>query len=134
MKQTVLNAGVGFFGASVSYLFGGWNDLLGFFLMVIVVDYLTGCVAAVYEGKGLSSQVGFKGLLKKAVMVSIVVLAHRMDMVMDTSVIQSGAIYFYLANELVSITENCGRAGLPLPDQVKKVIATLKDRGDSNNG
>ncbi|MEC0264413.1 phage holin family protein [Paenibacillus anseongense] len=58
-------------------------------------------------------------------------MAHRMDILLGSSVIMTGAIYFYLANELISITENYGRLGLPMPDQVKQVIQVLKAKGEA---
>jgi toxin secretion/phage lysis holin len=131
MKQTIVNASVGVGGSLVSYFFGGWSDLLSFFLLTIVIDYVTGLSASLKEGKGLSSHTGFWGLAKKALMLVVVVMAHRMDELMGLSVIETGAIYFYLANELISITENYGRLGLPLPDQVKKMIQILKNKGGS---
>ncbi len=129
MNQTAFNFSAGVLGAVVTYAFGGWSELLGFFLLAIAIDYATGIVASLKEKKGLSSDIGFWGLLKKGFMLLVILLAHRLDVLMGTDVIMVGAIYFYLANELISITENYGRMGLPLPDQVKKMIAVLKDRG-----
>ncbi len=130
MKQNLVNGCIGVSGSIFGYLFGSWSELLGFFLLVIVIDYVTGCGASIYEGKGLSSSIGFKGLMKKFLMIIVIVIAHRMDILLETNVIQQGAIYFYLANELISITENYGRLGLPLPKRVKEVIATLKERNE----
>lgn len=130
MTQTAINGGAAVVGASLSYAFGGWSELLSFFLLAIAVDIVTGSWASVKEGRGLSSAVGSVGLAKKALMFLAILLAHRMDVLMETDVIMTGAVYFYLANELVSIVENYGRVGLPLPDGVKRIIAVLKDRGE----
>lgn len=131
MKQNAINVSSGVGGALATYLFGSWSELLGFFLLIIAIDYVTGCMASIADGQGLNSRVGFKGLLKKTLMLIVIVIAHRMDILMGMNVIQTGAIYFYLANELISITENYGRLGLPLPNQIKQVIAILKDKGDN---
>lgn len=130
MNQTAVNFSAGILGAFITYAFGGWNELLSFFLLAIAIDYATGIVASLKEKKGLSSEVGFWGLAKKGFMLLVVILAHRLDVLMQTDFVMDGAIYFYLANELISITENYGRIGLPLPKQVKKMIAILKDRGE----
>jgi toxin secretion/phage lysis holin len=67
-------------------------------------------------------------LAKKGFMILVILLAHRLDMLLGINMIMTGAIYFYLANELLSITENYGRLGLPLPDQVRKAIEVLKGK------
>jgi toxin secretion/phage lysis holin len=93
----------------------------------LVIDYVSGVMAAVIEKK-LSSSVGLKGLMKKFAMVLIVVLAHQLDQYAGTHLIQSGVIMFFIVNELISITENYGRIGLPLPPQIKNVIAMLREK------
>ncbi|OAB34211.1 holin [Paenibacillus glacialis] len=128
-----LKWGIALFGTIGTYFFGGWTELISFFLLAIVIDYGTGLAASIKEGKGLSSKVGFWGLAKKGLMMLVVILAHRLDVLFGSDVIMIGAIYFYLANELISITENYGRLGLPLPKQIKDVIAILKKRGAINH-
>lgn len=127
--QVIVNVSSGVLGAIITFAVGGWSELLGFFLLAMVLDYATGIVADIKDGNGLSSKVGFVGLLKKGVMLGIVTLAYHMDKTMGTTVIRDGAIYFYLANELISITENCGQLGVPMPDKVKSIIEVLKDKG-----
>jgi toxin secretion/phage lysis holin len=132
LKQHLFNLGTSLLGTATAFAFGRWGDLLSFFLLAIAVDYVSGIAASLKEGNGLSSEVGFWGLLKKFLMIVVVFVAHRMDLLLGSDVLMVGAIYFYLANELISVTENYGRLGLPLPDQVKRVIAVLKDRGAEN--
>lgn len=134
MNQTALNVITGTIGAILTYAFGTWTDLLSFFLLAVAIDIATGIGASITEGKGVSSAVGYVGLAKKAFMFVAILLAHRMDVLMGMSVIMNGAIYAYLANELVSIAENYGRVGLPMPDGVKRVISVLKDRGSKDSG
>ncbi|MEC0090612.1 phage holin family protein [Paenibacillus macquariensis] len=62
-------------------------------------------------------------------MILVVILAHRLDVLFATDVIMVGSIYFYLTNELISVTENYGRLGLPLPNKIKEIIAVLKQKG-----
>lgn len=132
MNQFAINGGAAILGVSISYAFGGWTELLSFFLLAIVIDIITGVSASIKEGTGLKSATGAVGLAKKAFMFFAVLLAHRMDVLMGLDVVMTGALYFYVANELVSIVENYGRLGLPLPSGVRNVIAVLKDRSDNS--
>lgn len=130
MKQNILNGTVAVLGAIVSYLFGGWTSVLGLFFFVIVLDYVSGLGAAVVSGQGLSSAIGFKGLVKKFALVAIVALSHQLDKVMGTDVVMYGSLYFFICNELISIIENYGRMNLPLPPAIKRVIRVLKSKGE----
>lgn len=112
------------------YTFGGWCELTGLFLMVILVEYITGIAVSMKEQKGHISQVGFWRLARKGLMLLVIMLAHRLDILMDIDLMMTGAIYFYLANELISITENYGRLGLPLPLIVKQLIQILRSKGE----
>jgi len=114
-------------GAVITFLFGEWSQLLTLFLLAIVIDYVSGIAVSIKNGKGLSSSVGFWGLGKKALMLLVITLGHHMDIVFGTNWIMNGAISFYLANELISITENYGRLGLPLPPKIKNIITSLKN-------
>jgi toxin secretion/phage lysis holin len=128
----MLKWGVALVGSVSTYFWGGWSELISFFLLAIVIDWVTGIAASIKEGTGLSSSVGSWGLAKKGLMLLVVILAHRLDVLMGMDVIMIGAIYFYLANELLSITENYGRLGLPLPKQIKDVIAIFKQKGGTD--
>lgn len=131
MRVHLVNGAVALVGGVFSFLFGGWSELLSLFLFVIVLDYGSGVAAAIAEGRGLNSQIGFRGLIKKFGIILIIALAHQVDKVLGVEMIFEGTIYFFIANELISITENYGRIGLPLPDTIKKMIDILKDKGDS---
>ncbi|UKS30140.1 phage holin family protein [Paenibacillus sp. HWE-109] len=131
MKQTLFNTAAGLFGAFISYAYGGWTDLLGFFLLAMAIDYVTGVAASIREGTGLKSEVGYWGLFRKILALLAILLAHRLDVVVGTDLIMTGAIYAFLANELLSITENYGRLGLPLPPVITNAIAVLKNRTGS---
>jgi toxin secretion/phage lysis holin len=128
MKQNILNATVAVLGALVSYLFGGWTPLLSLFFFVIVLDYLSGLGAAIISGQGLSSSIGFKGLIKKFAIVAVVALSFQLDIVLGTSVIMYGSLYFFICNEIISIIENYGRMKLPLPSIAKKIMKILKEK------
>lgn len=130
MRLTVLNSVAGLGGAAAAFLFGEWSPLLTLFLITIAIDYISGVAASLKGGRGLNSSVGFWGLAKKALMLLIISMAHYMDLVFDAGFIMNGAISFYLLNEMISITENYGRLGMPLPPQVTRWIERLKgDQG-----
>lgn len=127
MKQVAANTSVAFIGSIMAYFFGGWSQMLMLFFFVIIMDYITGFMAAIIE-KNLSSAVGYKGLIKKFSMVLLVALAYQLDKFTGNEVIMTGTILFFIANELVSIVENYGRIGLPLPPQIQNVIKILRDK------
>ena len=108
--------------------------MLGILLAFVVTDYITGIVAAALEGK-LSSQVGFKGIWKKIMIFVIVAIGHLIDNALGlNAVLMNAAIFFYLANELISILENAGRIGLPVPGILQKAIGMLKEKGGEDIG
>jgi len=119
-----------FGSALASYLFGGWSALLGVLLAFVITDYITGVMAAGIEGK-LNSSIGWKGISRKVMIFVLVAMAHLVDMALgDSNVFRDATIFFYLANELLSIIENTGRIGLPVPDAIQKAVAILKGKGD----
>lgn len=125
----VFKTSITIFGASVGYLFGGWNTLLSILLAFVVLDYITGVMAGYVQGK-LSSKVGFKAIPKKIMIFVLVAVAHLIDSAIgDNHLFRDATIFFYLSNELLSILENAGRIGLPLPEQLKNAVEVLKGRG-----
>lgn len=115
-------------GGALSYILGGWSQLLFVLLAFVIIDYITGIIAAGIEGK-LSSSVGFKGIAKKIFIFTLVAVANLIDMSLgDGHIIRDATIFFYLGNELLSIIENAGRAGLPVPDPIKKAVEILKGK------
>ena len=114
-------------GGAASYLFGGWSSLLGILVAFVVIDYISGFVAAGIEGK-LASSVGLRGIAKKVFIFVIVAVAHLADQAAGTSIIRDAAIFFYLANELLSIVENSGRIGLPVPPLIAQAVEMLQGK------
>ncbi|HHV74983.1 MAG TPA: phage holin family protein [Thermoanaerobacterium sp.] len=118
-----------FGGALASYLFGGWSALLGILLVFVIFDYITGVIAAGIEGK-LSSNAGLKGIAKKVGIFVIVAVANLVDRALGNAhIFRDATIFFYLANELLSIIENVGRSGIPIPEVIKKAVAVLQGKG-----
>ncbi len=123
----------GFFGAIITYAFGGWSGNLELLFVFFAVDYITGCAASLKERKGLKSTIGFWGLFKKGLILLMVFMAHRIDMALGTNYVMSGVIYFWLANELVSSLENYGRIGIKVPGILRKVITVLQVKSEESN-
>ncbi|MNW56494.1 Holin family protein [compost metagenome] len=118
-------------GSAASFLFGGWSSLLNILLAFVVVDYLSGVGAAAKEGK-LSSRIGTWGIAKKVMIFAIVAVAHLVDSALgDAHLFRDAAIFFYLSNELLSLLENAGRLGAPIPPMLQKGIAVLRGKGGS---
>jgi len=118
------------FGSAVTFAFGTWSESLTFLLVAMAIDYITGIAAAIYDGSGLDSKVGFWGLMRKGLILLVVLLSHRIDLVLGADLVMGGAVMFYIVNELLSIIENYGRLGLPLPPQLKQTVRTLRNRRD----
>lgn len=119
----------GLFGAVITFSFGKWSEALTVLLVSMGLDYITGVAASLREGKGLNSDFGFWGLARKGLMLLIIMLSHRIDLLLDLNYAAMGAAtYFYIANELISIIENYGRLGLPMPPQLRKIIEVLKEK------
>ena len=126
-NQFILMTTSGITGGLISFMFGGWSEMLTLFIFVLVLDYLAGIGASIISGQGLSSRVGMFGIIKKFGVVAIIVLGNLLDQVGNTDFIMMSFLWFFIANELVSITENYGRMGLPLPDHIQKMIKVLKE-------
>ena len=108
------------------YLVGGLDVALIALLVAIVLDYLSGIIKA-YVTKQLSSQTGFRGIVKKVAVLMIVMLAVLVDRVTgETGAIRTLVIYYFVANEGLSIIENLGQAGVPIPQSIKKALKALK--------
>ncbi|WP_139368100.1 phage holin family protein [Priestia abyssalis] len=118
-------AGIGSF---TLFLFGGWDYLLMVLMALVVIDYITGVLAAFVQ-KRLASQIGFKGIAQKIFIFTLVATANFIDTLLwDQSLIRDATILFYIVNEIISIIENAGIVGLPVPEFLLKAIALLKDR------
>lgn len=116
-------------GAIIGYLFGGWSVLLQILLTFVVIDYVSGLLASGVEGK-LNSKIGFKGIAKKLMIFCLVAIGHLIDEAVGKEMIQNAVIFFYLGNELLSIVENAGRTGLPVPEQIQSAVQILKGKGE----
>jgi toxin secretion/phage lysis holin len=111
---------------TVLYFLGGWDMALKTLLIIIALDYLTGVCDAI-ANKKINSKIGAKGIIKKVGYLIIVAVSVQLDQIVgDTGAIRNLVIYFFVANEGISILENWGSMGLPLPEKVMEVLEQLK--------
>ena len=128
-------------GGIVAQLFGGWSEDMVTLIAFMAVDFVMGLIlAGVFhnsnktENGNLNSKVGWKGLCKKCITLLFVLVAHRLDVSLGTSYIKTATVIGFIANEVISIVENAGLMGLPLPKVITKAIDILKNRSeDSEN-
>lgn len=108
------------------YLLGGWDVSLICLVVAIAIDYVSGIMKA-FVMRELSSKIGLRGLLKKVGVLMVVMLAVIVDRVTgETGMIRSLVIYYFVANEGLSIIENLGQTGVPIPSSIKKALKALK--------
>ena len=116
------------FGGAIAGVLGGWDATLRVLIILMAVDYISG-VAVAMMGRsiktdygGISSNVGFKGLLKKGMMLMVVLVAALLDTVIGSAMVRDAACWFYIANEGISILENMSLAGVPFPAKLKELL------------
>lgn len=135
MKAGIFSA-IGVIGAVVTSLFGGWDSALITLIVFMAVDYMTGLiVAGVFHASpksqagGLESRAGFKGLCRKGVILLMVLIATQLDAVVGTNFIRDAVVIAYIANETISIIENAGLMGVPIPNAIQQAIDLLNKKG-----
>ena len=128
---------IGIIGTFVSKLFGGWTEDMVTLVIFMAIDFIMGLIVAGVFHKSnksalgaLNSHAGWKGLCKKGVMLLFVLVAHRLDILLSVDYIRTTAIIGFIANEAISIIENAGLMGVPLPEPITKAIEILKDKGE----
>lgn len=136
-----LCAGIGVVGGFIASLFGGWDAALITLLMFMVIDYISGLiVAGVFHNSNktetgtLESKAGWKGLCRKCMTLLFVLIAYRLDLALGVAYIRDAVIIGFMANELISIVENAGLMGLPLPAVITKAIDVLTKKATESEG
>lgn len=123
---------LGIVGGVISSFLGGWDNLIIALITMIVLDYVTGVIKAVYT-KRLSSEIGYKGIVKKLLMLVIVALAVCISRVLpDGIMIREITIFFFIANEGVSILENAAEI-IPLPKQLKSILLQIRNKSEDTD-
>lgn len=133
------------FGAMIGFLFGEVSGLLIALVFLMTIDYITGIIKAYYKHE-LSSEIGFKGIFKKIIILCLVSVAHMIDLYVigSSAVIMSATIMFYIGNEGISILENAADIDIPLPPALIKALKQIsesqkkkndkEDKDDENKG
>lgn len=136
MEYKTLLAILGIIGGTITTYLGGWDAALQTLIIFMAVDYITGLmVAGIFHksdktaGGGLESRAGFKGLCRKGVVLLIVLVACRLDLMAGTDIIRDSCVIAFVINEALSIIENAGLMGVPIPEAITKGLELLKDKG-----
>ena len=137
MKDTFCMA-VGALGAAIASLYGGWDAALQTLILFMAVDYVTGLiVAGVFHASpksrtgALESRAGWKGLIRKGETLLIVLVACQLDAVMGSTFVRDAVVIGIICNEPISIIENAGLMGLPIPAAITKAVDILKQRSET---
>lgn len=140
MNMNTSKTTVGLAGAAILSLFGGWDRALATLVIFMAIDYITGLiVAGVFKSSpktqsgALESRAGYKGLFRKGMTLLMVLIATRLDLIMETHFVRDAVVIAYIVNESISIVENAGLMGLPVPQAIIKAIDILKRRSDEKN-
>ena len=118
------------FGGFLVWFLGGFDGFLYALVALMVADYITGVMCAIVDKK-LSSEIGFRGIFKKVLIFVLVGIGHMIDtnLIGEGSVLRTAIIFFYCSNEGISMLENAGRLGLPIPEQLKDILVQLHNKG-----
>ena len=118
-------------GGTITAILGGWDIMLQVLVGFVVADYIVAIIAAVMNGE-LNSEVGFRGIAKKILLFVPVGVAYSLDRVLGYDILRNLAIWFYLANEGLSVLENLGQAGVPFPPGLLAALEQLKGKGEGH--
>ena len=134
MKGSILTF-IGALGGILASFFGGWDSSLTTLIVFMAIDYVTGLIVAGVFHKSpktksgaLESKAGWKGICRKGVTILIVLIACRLDLIMGTSLVRDAVIIAYIVNELISIIENAGLMGIPVPAVINRAIEVLRKK------
>lgn len=135
LNETVC-AAAGAVGGAIAAAFGGWTSDLSWLIAFMAIDYITGLLVAFLgkspktEGGGLSSAVGWLGLVRKIATLLLVLVAHGLDVMIGVEYVKTAAVIAFMVNEVLSILENAGLLGVPMPEIFKKALEVLKGKGE----
>ena len=137
MMKHAFCAFIGMTGAAIASAFGGWDTSLQTLVIVMIADYLSGLIVAGVFKKSkktdtgaLESRAGWKGLCRKGMTLLYVLIATRLDILAGTTYIRDAVCIGYIVSEVISITENAGLMGVPVPVPIAKAIDILKKKLD----
>ena len=134
MKETACTL-AGIIGSAICWAFGGWDAAIGALLICMAVDYVSGSLVALVfhkstktESGAYNSAYGLKGLCKKGMMLLFVLVAVQADLVLSTDYVRDAVCIGFCTNEILSIVENLGLAGIPMPQAVTKALEQLQKK------
>lgn len=126
VNTEIVWGGITAVGGTVLSNFLGWDQSLKVLLVAMVIDYVTGVLAAyINPHMALNSQKGFKGICKKIIIILLVALAHELDKMTGQPLVQTMVVCFFIGNEGLSIVENAAKAGLPIPQKLRETLEQL---------
>ncbi len=132
--EAVLGTITGVVGVAAEILFGAWSDALAALVVAMLIDYVSGVIAAyINPALSLNSQRGFRGILKKIMILLLVSLGHVLDTAMHQQIICIAVTYFFLGNEGLSIVENAAKAGVPIPARLKETLEQLTEEKEGHS-
>lgn len=140
-NSTILSGILGLIGGAFTTLFGGWTAGMTTLVLFMSIDYLSGLiVAGVFrkstksETGALESKAGWKGLARKCMTLLFVLISYRLDLLLNTNYIRDAVVIGFCVNEFVSIVENAGLMGLPLPAVIVKALEVLRSKAEFEDG
>ena len=138
--KNLINTVIGLSGSFIASLFGGWDAAIVTLIIFMATDYITGLiVAGVFraskksENGALESRAGWKGLCRKGVTLLIVLIATRLDIAVGTTYIRDAVVIAFVADEALSIIENAGLMGIPIPAVIREMIDVLKKNSEKED-
>jgi len=128
----------GTIGGALVYFFGAWDKYLDALIIFMAIDYITGCIVAACFGKSPKSTSGrllssamFRGLCKKGMMLLFVIIGYRLDALVGDHYIKAAVIFAFIINELLSIIENAGIMGVPIPEVLRRALDVLHNKAEN---
>lgn len=139
MKNWIFSV-LGVAGGFLASLFGGWTAALTTLVICMAVDYITGLIVGGLFHKSpktatgtLESRAGWKGLVKKLTSLAFVAIGYRLELMTGQAFVKDAVCVFFICNEILSIVENAGLMGVPIPPMIRKAIALLQNKEDTEN-
>ena len=133
--KSIICSTCGVIGGFITYLVGGWDMAILTLLIFMVIDYITGLIVAgiFHKSKktasgGLNSKIGFLGLAKKVIVFLLIIVAQLLDLILGIDFVRNGVIIAFITNEVISIIENAGLMGVPMPKVIHKALDLLQDQ------
>lgn len=127
--KVYISSAFSFLATGFMFLVGGFDLAFKTLALVMLLDYITGVISAIYKKK-VNSKIGFKGILKKSLYFVVIILATLLDTLLNQNVIRYVVIYFFVANDGISIVENIAKCNVKLPNKLLEILEQLKNEND----